>query len=353
MKKWLFFIIVLLLVSQLCGCSNVPENIPNDLSSNRFIYSAKWFGRLICYDLIDKKASVACPDPLCEHGADCPVSEIQWYYISGDNIAFIKYGSGQSSNTANELFLYDLKAGNIELVKSSPNIGMATIAKHFIYFSSTYMEYDENGKPVGNIWEIFRYDINTKELKKLNSESIADRHYVYYFTDELLYWTDDNIYYTTNYDYENNKNVDPVIKKGDTVITLETDFSDPYSTFSWIVGRKLSNGETETVVSGVYSFGDDNPEEPKGMIFNSYHHNNGNTIFYMDYNTFEIRKLCDLPEGIAAFDLYTEQGSKRCLGNYVGIYVNADGISYEEAALTSESIMFIDINTGEYFVLTP
>lgn len=73
----------------------------------------------------------------------------------------------------------------------------------------------------------------------------------------------------------------------------------------------------------------------------------------MDYDTFEIRKLCDLPEGMAAFDLYTEQGSKRCLENYVGIYVNADGISYEEAALTSESMMFIDIDTGEYFVLTP
>lgn len=334
-----------MVILMLCSCSNESVIGSNDVTQNRFIYSAKWFGRLICYDLMDKKATIACPDPLCPHDDDCPVTNIQWYYVGDEYIAYSK-----RCNMNMEMKVYDLKTRTIKTISKNPRQGVMTIVDNYVYFSATQMEYDELGNPTLEIWGIYRYDVKKQELKKLNTVPITKAHNVYMYDNNLLYWVGEENDYTTDYEYNNVQQIDPVKR---TPVIVEADYLDPLSTFSWTIKKELSNGKQEEVFQGVFSFGEDNPAAPKGMIFNSYHHNGGKTIFYMDYDKFEVKKLCVLPEGLMAFDLYTEFGSKRCLGNYVGIYIHNDGMTYEEAALTSESMMFIDINTGEYFILTP
>ena len=102
-------------MSILCSCnqsSDLDMNFANP--EERFIYSYRNYGTLIRYDIIDKKATIACPDPLCEHGKDCPVTNIFTAYVSKDYIMYGKLENGLLGGYT--IYCYDLINGIVSKI---------------------------------------------------------------------------------------------------------------------------------------------------------------------------------------------------------------------------------------------
>ena len=89
----LFAILTLMLGLTSCsGNTDHDRPKPSDFVNERFIYRMD-NGTLKRYDLVNKTISVACPDPLCEHGDDCPVTNISGYTVT-DKYVFLERGFG-------------------------------------------------------------------------------------------------------------------------------------------------------------------------------------------------------------------------------------------------------------------
>ena len=119
MKKLFAVGLLFALLSMLfASCGDIPQETttPNQETTEksdtsipaadepRYLYDANWT-HLIRYDLKTGRSAIACPDPLCEHGENCPVKGINSsrFYVTENYLFWATSGSRDNS-----VLCYDL-----------------------------------------------------------------------------------------------------------------------------------------------------------------------------------------------------------------------------------------------------
>ena len=352
------FLLLLLMINLLWGCAEDPPDIPSDLSTERFVYSSRMYGELIRYDVIDKKAVIACPDPLCEHGSDCPVTRIFASYI-GDN--YVMYGRLDNGLLGgNTIYCYDLKAGNITKVLDCTQFQQITLIDDVAYFSAAHIEYDEDNTPTASVWDAYRYVMSEHQLIKLNETSFANPLVVEGYTDTQLTWRfygrSDVQYFTTDYDFQDQTPLEDYdnTRIGNYSYDIIPVYEEEVGS-TWTIRRtEITTGASEELVTRIESYRLDNINDPKGIVYNTCQNDDGRSVFYLSLSDLSTRVIGTIPEGytLTGDELYPNTGTALYANGYVGIYVMAEDAENSELH-NGNSMLFIHIDTGDSFILTP
>lgn len=346
MKKVILVISFLILLGACYGCSNEYQPIVEAREEECFLYAATWGGKIIRYDVLAKKASVACPDPQCAHGKDCLVTLIDRLTVSDDYLLYVR---GEMSGDA---YCYNLRSGTIDKIISAAQASTLYLIDKTVYFSASQYEYNDDGSLRGEVWNVYKYVINSKQLTKISDEALATSVRVTRHTEDTLIWRgDDNTRFSSDYDFKNivnNLPSQPQTFDG-YVYNAETHNHDGMYIYK-VVRNSILNSTMETVQDGILSFRWDNPDSPKRLIYMPL---GEEALYSVDLATLKKQKLCDIPNGISITDIFAVEGNDYVVGDYIAFYVHNASEEDEEAKLTSESLMFVNVTSGEFFIITP
>ncbi len=341
-----FLALLLAAVSVLClvGCT-AGAALP-DTEDEVCVYSAQWFGRLIRYDLVNKKASVVCPEPACEH-KDCPASSVDKYYVGNEHIVLMK-NNGYSS----AVYCYYINKGEFVKIMECAHTQLPIIGGSCTYFSAAYIEYAEGHKPLGRRWHVYKYDMENGELTTLTQEplTVAEGPRPRKINEASILWEDENGYYTTDLQYRNAQSADYNSGMlGDYEYIFEkVRCEDSVYRFN-ISAKNRVTGEVRDVLKGAHSYRLDFYDDPKGAVFTEYTIGEPVTeLHYVSFDTLERKKLCTVPEGYSIMQVFTADNERRYIGDYVGVYIK----SLDNKSNHSEKMMFVNVKTGESFIIS-
>ncbi|MBR3964225.1 MAG: hypothetical protein IKJ80_02335 [Clostridia bacterium] len=345
--KTRFLALLLAAVSVLCLVGCTPSVDIPDAEKETCIYSAQWLGRLIRYDLTNKKATVVCPDPACEH-KDCTATDVDKYCVGDDHIVYVR-----KKGAASTVYCYYISKGELVKIMDCEYTQVPIIGGSFAYFAAANIEYDEAGKPLGRKWHIYKYNMETNELRALTQAPVPVNQgpRPEKITETNIFWQDETGGYTTDLEYQNRQ---PSDYHSGMIRDYEQHFEVVWGenaiyTFN-ITAENLVTGEIHDMVKGAYWYRLDFFDDPKGVIFTEY--KNGDPITelkYVSFDTFETRKLCDAPEGYCISQMVSASWEHRYVGDYVGIYVKRLGSTSEHG----EEMMIVNVTTGENFIISP
>ncbi len=349
MKKKISILICLLsIILWCCGCKN-DTIVDSGETDGRFMYAATWGGRLIRYDVVSKKATIACPDPLCAHGEDCLVTNIDRLTVMGDYLCLVR------GEFEGDVYLYDIKQGTIVKILDASQATNSYMIGNNIYFSASQYEYADDGSLSAEVWHVYQYDVATSNLKKISQNALASSVTAISHDDHSIIWEDnDGRRFSSDYNFQNIVDNVPAsdMKVGEYAYSVVTHYHD--GTYIFKIERTNVKADiTETLQDGVMSFRWDVPQNPQGLIYIPSSHSDENSLFYIDINTNEKRKLCDIPSGVSVSDIFVVEGNEFIVGDYIAFYVHKSGESNEEEIMNSESMMFVNIKTGDNFIITP
>ncbi len=352
--------LVLLMITVLCGCDNNTKHPDDpDLFGNtedRFVYVAKMYGKLIRYDVVDKKAVIACPDPLCRHDTiSCLATNIYTAYVGHDYIMYGRLEDGLLGGYT--IYCYDLKGGTISKVLDCPGYQEIKFINNAAYFSASHVEYDDDGKPKGAVWDVYRYTMASKELVKINDESLGSAVNVQSYTKDQILWCDHEgagSYFTTDYNYKDQAPATYELKTGNYVYDIKPNHKDDGS-FTYTIYRKETNTDNwEEVVAGIFSYRLDNMDDPKGIVYNINEKGEWNSIYYKQLSDLSTRKIGTVPKGYTLTNegVYPEIGTTFYASGYIGIYVSKDNADHSESH-NGNTVWFVNIDNGDNFIVTP
>ena len=370
----LFAILTLMLGLTSCsGNTDYDRPKPSDFVNERFIYRMD-NGTLKRYDLVNKTISVACPDPLCEHGDDCPVTNISGYTVT-DKYVFLERGFGGKRSMM--LSVYDIEKNTIEPLVEGTQIGYVYMAEEYAFFSIGRFVYDDNGDVNKEVYDVYRYDTLNKKLEKISDEPIAGQLKIVKYENGKIYWQEVGVniafdYYITDFDYKNREEWGTLkykeycnIKNSVNGYSLEMDFVRPDNSLG--SGRRVYfvNSETNDIkvlaecVYGARWADLDNrnaiiyqpakfvPEEINGaekLVLKIE-----NKIVHVNAYDFSDVKEWSLPEGISV-DVNGMTGEQYNVGNYIGFGAT---FSYREneKEYYSHGLFIINTKSGESFAI--
>ncbi|MBQ9745431.1 MAG: hypothetical protein IJW21_01240 [Clostridia bacterium] len=205
MKKILALILIfatLALPLASCGEEEPPEST---FVNDRFIFQLDNYV-LKRYDLVSRTVSVACPDPLCEHGEGCIMSKVGTATIT-DKYVFISRNWRPSISNMG-YYVYDIEKNTIELMHETIGSEHMYVAGDYAYFSCREPVYDDTGLLIERVWYMYRYDLKEKKLEKLSAEPVSGIAHAVTFTENEIYWRFHGTgmeYYITDYNFENRR----------------------------------------------------------------------------------------------------------------------------------------------------
>lgn len=345
MKRFLTTFLCFFVIIICCSCSVDPPII-DDAGEERFLYAATWGGRIIRYDVIDRRASVACPDPQCKHGEDCPVTLVERLTVSDDYLLYVH------GELAGDVYCYNLRLGTIDKIISVAQASALYLINKTVYFSASQYEYNDDGSIRGEVWNVYKYDIDSKQLTRLNDEALAASVSVERHTEDTIIWKSmDKTRFSSDYDFKNiiaNLPPQPQVV-GDYTYKAASHYHEGMYIYKVERSNNIDN-TTELVQDRILSFRWDNPKSPKRMIYIPL---NEDALYSIDLTTMNNSKLCDIPKGTSVTDIFVVQGNDYMVGNFIAFHVYSTGSKDDEEKLTSESLMFVNVTNGEHFIITP
>ena len=95
-------------------------------------------------------------------------------------------------------------------------------------------------------------------------------------------------------------------------------------------------------------------DDPKGVVYNTYENDDGRTIYYKSLSDLSVKELCRIPDEYALTSdlVYPNIGTTLYAGGYIGIYASQKDADHSEAH-NGNTMLFVNIDTGDTFVLTP
>ena len=200
MKK-LICIILALCALFLSSCGEGEPQMTS-FENDRYIYTvfdeAGFDGGLLKrYDLVEKKASIVCPDPLCEHGEGCFARGIVGYTVT-DKYLFLERGSAFDGIT---LYIYDIGNNTSEPLIGGTQLGEVFMAGKYAFFSIGNYEYTDTGELIGEFFYAYRYDTVKKKLEQVGDEPVNGYIRMIHYSDSEIYWSDSAGLYITDYDF--------------------------------------------------------------------------------------------------------------------------------------------------------
>lgn len=205
MKKFISIILILAtLILSLTSCKG--EKPPESTFVNdRFIFQLDNYV-LKRYDLVSRTVSVACPDPLCEHGEDCIMSKVGSATITDKYVFISRNWLPAISNMG--YYVYDIEKNTIELMHETIGSEHMYVAGDYAYFSDREPVYDDTGLLIERVWYMYRYDLKAKKLEKISAEPVSGIARIVTSTENEIYWRLDGTgdeYYITDYNFENRR----------------------------------------------------------------------------------------------------------------------------------------------------
>lgn len=355
-KKMTALILILLATSIIWGCKKSPDpDINMEVTGDRFVYAAKMYGKLIRYDVIDKKATVFCPDPLCNHDKkDCLATNIFTAHVGNGYIMYGRLEDGILGG--NTIYCYDLKNGTISKVMDCPRYQEIAFIKDDAYFSASHVEYDDNGKPKGEVWDVYRYTMASKELVKINEESLGNGVKVEDYTESRIVWFDfgGSGDFSTDYNFQNQAPETYELKTGNHIYDIQTNYNEDGSFTHSIYRKEIDSDNWEEVVTGIFSYRLDNIDDPKGIVYNVNADNEWNSVYYIQLSDLSTKRLGTVPNGytLTIDGVYPEIGTTLYANGYIGIYVSKEGADHSEAH-NGNTLWFVNKDNGDNFIVTP
>lgn len=205
MKKFISIILILAtLILSLTSCKG-EEPPESTFVNDRFIFQLD-NNVLKRYDLVSRTVSVACPDPLCEHGEDCIMSKVGSATITDKYVFVSRNWRPAISNMG--YYVYDIEKNTIELMHETIGSEHMYVAGDYAYFSDREPVYDDTGLLIERVWYMYRYDLKAKKLEKISAEPVSGIARIVTSTESEIYWRFDGTgveYYITDYNFENKR----------------------------------------------------------------------------------------------------------------------------------------------------
>ena len=204
MKKLIAIILILATLALPLTSCKVEEQPESTFVNDRFIFQLD-NNVLKRYDLVSRTVSVACPDPLCEHGEGCIANKVSAATIT-DKFVFFSRGFVTVDNAGGH-YVYDIEKNTIEAMERGSN--HIYLVKNYAYFSDREPVYDDTGMLTGRVWYMYRYNLKSKKLEKLSAEPVSGIARIVKYTENEIYWnmsgasTDE--FYITDYNFENRR----------------------------------------------------------------------------------------------------------------------------------------------------
>lgn len=175
----------------------LPPKTINFEKESPYIYDVP-SGILVQYDLEGRRAEIACPEPFCSHGKDCPVTGITSLAVAVDFLYFIK-GMG-------DIYCYDLVKNKVVPVFTATTVApLLTPAGRYLYFSASSRGKDETGDTARQSWHFYRYNAETNATERLTDTPLAVCPTISGVKNERLYFSENGTVYSTNLRYQDRK----------------------------------------------------------------------------------------------------------------------------------------------------
>lgn len=353
------FMTIISVFSSCGGDSNI--NFVND----RCIYRTDSF-TLYCYDLVNKTCMIACPDPLCEHGNDCPVTNLDETTIT-DRYIFLRKGFDGRSVT---MSVYDLATNKINEIASGVQSNAVSMAGEYAFFTMSHYEYSEDGELEKEVFNLYRYDTRTGEVKAFTETPVNGSVTVLHYDNERIVWYGlRDGYFSSDYDFNDITEADrtsavAAINTVDGCLYENSSVTDEYGRKNIMKKTNLETGEIYTFFDEADSFRWANKETKSGILYRpseivlveidgeeKYVRRGINTIVYV--NTKDPSKIFEfkLPENIVTATVSSEFGNRWYLNDYTSTSVSVYSYDEEGNKYSTTAMFVINCETGESFVI--
>ena len=325
MKKILCFTLVLCSLFLASCMENVPQKA--EYKNDRYIYqlvpSANGKNIIVKFDVIEKTAVPACPDPLCEHKNGCPVYGVDEIYVT-KNCIYIQKG-----NIFNgiKIYVYDLSSNTISFLKDVRQISdPIEVENGIVYFTMSQIEYDQNGEAKAEIFHLYKRNELTREFTKVSDEALSGFAILKYYDDEKLVWSfvGEKGYYSTDYNFKNKQPYE--FPQKDVSIDFDTIYTGSLRHNMYEINNLT--GEKIYIFKDAISFNYIDRRESNIVLYMpSKEVIDGEDIKYLPTRNIvctNIENKCEIhtweiPDGIMISHLYSEIANRREIGNYIGI----------------------------------
>lgn len=355
-RTFTLLLLALIILNILSGCVQ-PFDVELDVSGERFLYSCRMYGKIIRYDVVDKKAVLACPDPLCKHRKDCPVTNVFTAYVSDNYIMYGKLYNGLLGGYT--ILCYDLKAGKISKVLECPEYQEIAFINESAYFSASHVEYNDDGSPKGQVWDVYKYTMSSNDLIKLNEEGLMGPISVADYTEDKIVWfkfqnVSGDGYFSTDYNFKNQSAERNDWILGNYAYDFIFDHNSDSSFLMNIQREEITTGKVENVITGALSYRLDNINNPKGIVYNTHHNDDGRSIYYTNLSDLDTKIIGTIPEGysLTGEALFPNFGTTLYINGYIGVYVKKDTADHSEEH-NGNTMFFVNIKNGDNFILAP
>ncbi|MBQ8862424.1 MAG: hypothetical protein IJ021_06780 [Clostridia bacterium] len=225
MKKIISLILITLLMFSFVSCKD--NNEISEYKNDRYIYAivptTEGYKTLIKFDVVEKTAVTACPDPLCEHGRSCPVSGMSNCSVT-DNCIYIERGD---ISTGKSVYVYDLAKNEISLFVKCKQISTPQKGPNgLVYFTISQIEYNDEGLAEKEIFHLYCRNEKTGELKRLTTEPLAGFAHLPNYAEDKLIWTlsGEPGYWSTDIDFQNRQPYE--IPRADYMFEFDTIYTN-------------------------------------------------------------------------------------------------------------------------------
>lgn len=362
MRRIFCFILSALMLFICTSCGNgETKTYVND----RFMYTMEKTGygemTLFKYDIMEKEASVACPDPLCEHDENCLVTGIQGFTVT-DEYVYLYRGELMKNI---DVYVYDLSKNKIEFLISGSQVSSVYEAKDYAYFTLGEWVYNEEGELESQAFNQYRYCPKTKELKLLSEESLSGFANMQYHDDEKIIWYAlGEGYFSTDYDFKNKQEMELPSVVSDLYDFKPERISDYGTTTRTMYRTNKETGEKVALFENADSFRWTDLDEMKSFLYIPTEivlkkDDNGNEIYvrqqidkisYVDAFDETITMTWDIPSNVLVANIWAEASNQKQIDAYIGM--DATIITYDDNGnelYREVGVFIINYETGESF----
>ncbi len=337
-----------------------PNVTKQDLEmQSRYLYS-NTTGQLIRYDLVNKRASVVCPDPLCKHEEGC-ISRT----ANGSLLVTDEYLCWQSSMLGGAYYLYDPSKNEVKIIhEASANCRYPYYIYGKFYFSSADYEYDEEEKVRREVYHMYRYDPKTGIKERLSETPLLGAYDVITYDEHSITWKVsgfDSV--VTDLDFKQERKAMSNEAVNSVFGSYEMRYDYPTEGFA-LYRKDQETGVEELLFAGANDFQTVVVNRHIfGMIYEVNYlrdpeHNRywgSNRIEFVDWRDLSSRKIIfdgglDGVDGSIGIGLGLQQGNSEQSGAYMGF----DAVFYREENGTmyvTSGILIYNFYTSESFTI--
>ena len=341
-----------------CTIKKTQEEYKND----RYFYEClrltdEGCNVLVEFDAVNGSARIPCPDPLCDHGEGCLVSDISGCSTSRNCVYFYKDGFRCYNPARNEI--------NLIFESGAQVFGPGQGVENTVYFTVYSYDYDDNGMIIGGGYDIYGYDEKTHKLEKLTQEKLANKvDFVECKGEKIIWFFFGEWQYTTDLNFQNKTPYEAPKEE----YTLEINSHLPHSGVAFECYIKNNESGEKTIVfppASSYRYASYEKKDaffyiPAKLVQTGVNEVTGEpeytyyptkNLVYVNVHDTSDTYTWELPEGTGITTAFMHADNHREAGKYVAFSCNKTEYGEAGERHTYGGIFVVDTETKETFTL--